>query len=106
MRSALISILFFALMSGNFIGAQVIMGPLDYNPNKQQVPDLKHLSPQQIMNPRGSNRFFPPDTLNLPFLDDFSTDRYVSYDAWEYPAPLDSVRPLRFKFIISYLEPS
>lgn len=92
MRSALIFTVFIALLSVNFAQAQVIMGPLDYNTNKQQLHSLKHTGPQQIVNPSGSNRFFPPDTLNLPFLDDFSTDRYTSYDAWEYPAPKDSVR--------------
>ncbi len=93
MRPALISILFFVLLSVNFVDAQVIMGSLDYNPSKQQLPAIKQSGPQEILFPNESNRFFPPDTLNLPFLDDFSTDRYTSYDAWEYPAPLDSVRP-------------
>jgi hypothetical protein len=87
--------------------AQAIVGPLESN-------GAKFLSASaQLQNrvfPADSKHFYLPDTLQLPVVDDFSTDKFPRHEPWYYTDIRDTVRrafsisPLPDEWPMPYME--
>ena len=80
--------------------AQVLTGPLEVNPTlwHQRPQGITFSSGTELIFPSGSSSFYKLDTLTLPIVDDFSSDRRMSFQTWDYPQQVDSVR-VRYRVI-------
>lgn len=84
--------LFFCLQ---ILRAQVIIGPLEANPElwySRPTGVRWEQGPSAFMFPSGSKNFYQLDTLTLPVVDDFSKDRRMRFESWIYPQQTDSQR--------------
>ncbi len=82
-KNLFLFLLVFALPIALF--SQEVLLDLEVNP----VLFSKHTaSEKSIMN---NQEYYILDTLNLPFIDDFSTNKLKRYYNWEYIAPTDSM---------------
>ncbi|MCG3164333.1 MAG: hypothetical protein POELPBGB_00087 [Bacteroidia bacterium] len=65
--------------------SQEVLLDLEVNP---VLIEKKAKKEKSIMN---NQEYYILDTLDLPFIDDFSTNKLKRYYNWEYPAPSDSM---------------
>lgn len=67
--------------------------PLEYNPDKffKKHGDMMIRESSKNLYPLGSDDFYIYDTLNIPFIDDFTTYTFKNYDQWSWQAPVDSM---------------
>lgn len=68
--------------------SQEVLLDLEVNPVLLSRKNAVQNQEKSIMN---NQEYYILDTLNLPFIDDFSTNKLKRYYNWEYPAPVDSM---------------
>jgi len=74
----------------NILSAQVLVGPLESNGAKYL--EYVEKGAAHRMFPGNSANFYLPDTLSLPVVDDFSTDKFPRHEPWYYSDIRDTVR--------------
>jgi hypothetical protein len=68
--------------------AQEVLLDLEVNPVLLSRKNAVQNQEKSIMN---NQEYYVLDTLSLPFIDDFSTNKLKRYYNWEYPTPVDSM---------------
>ncbi len=113
-NSILIHFIFFflfLLLPSLFLHAQLIgTSPIEYNPEKfiQSSNSMYDENDNKTLYPLGSNNYYIFDTISLPFVDDFSTNKIKKYNTWDLPTAVDStakiytIQPVPAAFPFNY----
>jgi len=95
-----VSIVFLCLASIQAPFSQVITEPLQFNGEKYREAinrgaiNANETQSQQRLILGSQDVFYLPDTLNLPFVDDFSQNKFPRFEPWFFPDIRDTLRPL------------
>lgn len=85
------SLLFCFLSLSFFANAQEVLLDLEVNPVLLQTKKTLQRTTGNEKSISNNSHYFILDTINLPFIDDFSSNKFKSYYSWDYPAPTDSI---------------
>ncbi len=66
--------------------------PLEYNTEKYYQHHQSSIDRnEKSLYPECSASYYLYDTLNLPFIDDFSQNHFTTYHSWDWPVAVDSI---------------